>query len=65
MTTSLILMIMLWAEAGSIFERKVKGLTDPMAKDTLIKIKADSKSSQDLNFKNISQNLIIQDPLAE
>ena len=51
MTTSLIFMIMLWAEAGSIFERKVKGLTDLMAKDTLIKIKADSKSSQDLNFK--------------
>ena len=31
-----------------------------MAEDTLIKIEADPKSSQDLNFKNISQNLIIQ-----
>ena len=53
-------MIMLWTEAGSIFERKVKSLTDPMAEDTLIKIVADPKSSQDLNFKNIGQNLIIQ-----
>ncbi|CJG51444.1 Uncharacterised protein [Streptococcus pneumoniae] len=31
-----------------------------MAEDTLIKIEADSKSSQNLNFKNIGQNLIIQ-----
>ena len=53
-------MIMLWTETGSIFERKVKSLTNPMAEDTLIKIEADSKSSQNLNFKNIGQNLIIQ-----
>ena len=60
MATSLILMIMLWTEAGAIFERKVKSLTNPMAKDTLIKIEADPKSSQDLDFKNIGQDLIIQ-----
>ena len=47
MATSLIFMIMLWTEAGAIFERKVKSLTDPMAEDTLIKIEADPKSSQD------------------
>ena len=60
MATSLIFMIMIWTEAGSIFERKVKSLTDPMTKDTLIKIETNTKSGQDLNFKNISQNLIIQ-----
>ena len=59
MATFLVLMIMIWTEASSIFERKVKGLTNPMAKDTLIKIKANPKSVQDLNFKNIGQNLII------
>ena len=59
MATFLVLMIMIWTEAGSIFKRKVKGLTNPMAKDTLIKIETDSKSGQDLNFKNIGQNLII------
>ena len=53
-------MIMLWTEAGAIFERKVKKPDQPMTKDTLIKIEADPKSSQDLNFKNIGQNLIIQ-----
>ena len=60
MATSLILMIMVWTETGSIFERKIKSLTNPMTKDTLIKIETNSKSGQDLNFKNIGQNLIIQ-----
>ena len=55
MATSLIFMIMIWTEAGSIFERKVKSLTNPMAKDTLIKIETNTKSGQDLNFKNIGQ----------
>ena len=60
MASFLIFMIMIGTKTSPVFEGEVKGLPHTMAKSTLIKIKTDSKTSQNLNFKNISQYLIIQ-----